>query len=209
MNSTVTIVDYGLGNLHSVSKALAYLGADVTFASDEDGLMGAERVVLPGVGAFRDGMRGLEERGLRGALKAIVERRTPLLGICLGAQLLLDESDEFGITAGLGIIPGRVVRLPRELKRVPLVGWRRLQPAGNASWAETLLANTAPAEWFYFVHSFHCEPAASENLLAIVEDQQIRVTAAVARDQVWGLQFHPEKSGAAGLNILRHFLTLA
>jgi glutamine amidotransferase len=200
----VTVVDYGLGNLHSVIKAFTHVGAQVDIATEAAQVLAAERLVLPGVGAFADGMRGLTERGHADALRTATARGTPLIGICLGAQLLLGESDEFGRHQGLGIIPGRVVRIPDAGVKVPHVGWNRLVPA--ADWSGTLLAGTSAGTWAYFVHSFHMLPADAADLLAVADYGSHRITAAVQHGHVTGVQFHPEKSGEAGLAMLRAFI---
>lgn len=204
MTTTVTVVDYGLGNLHSVIKALTHLGAQVAVAEDGAGLAGATLVLLPGVGAFADGMAGLERRGHVAALRAHAAAGRPLAGICLGAQLLLDASDEFGDHAGLGIIPGRVVRIPSAGVKVPHVGWNRLEPAGP--WTGTPLAGTAPGAWGYFVHSFHMVPRDAADVLAVTRHGPHVITAAVRRGACIGFQYHPEKSGQAGLAQLGAFL---
>lgn len=202
----VTVVDYGLGNLHSVIKALAHVGATVAVAEDAAGIAAAERLVLPGVGAFADGMAGLAARGQVEALRAYAAAGRPLAGICLGAQLLLGESDEFGRHAGLGIIPGRVALIPSAGVKVPHVGWNRLRP-GPAGWAGSALAGTAPGTWAYFVHSYHMLPDDPAAVLATAAHGPHVITAAVRRGAITGFQFHPEKSGQAGLAMLAAFLT--
>lgn len=204
MSLAVTVVDYGLGNLHSVIKALSHLGATVAVAEDGAALAGAERVLVPGVGAFADGMAGFQQRGQIEALRAHAAAGRPMAGICLGAQLLLDESDEFGVHAGLGIIPGRVERIPSAGVKVPHVGWNRLEPA--APWAGSPLAGTVPGAWGYFVHSFHMVPRHPADVLAVTRHGPHLITAAVRRGSVTGFQYHPEKSGQAGLAQLEAFL---
>jgi glutamine amidotransferase len=203
----VTVVDYGVGNMNSVINALRHLGATVTVSDDPNVVARAERLVLPGVGAFPDGMRLLKERGLDAALTEAVGRERPLLGICLGMQLLFDASDEFGDTPGLGFVPGRVVRLaPEPGFKVPQIGWNRLQPAEGRAWADSLLATTAPETMVYFVHSFAPVLADAGDLLAWSHYGGRRVSAVIRRHSVSGCQFHPEKSGPAGLQILDAFL---
>lgn len=202
----VSIVDYGLGNLHSVIKALAHLGGSVETASDAEGIANAERLVLPGVGAFADGMRGLGERGQVQALRDYAASGRPLAGICLGAQLMLSEGREFGAHAGLGIIPGVVERIPDRGVKVPHVGWNRLLPANGRTWAGTPLATTPVATWTYFVHSYQMIPTDPADLLSVVRHGDHTITAAVARGRIIGFQYHPEKSGQSGLAMLREFL---
>lgn len=202
----IAIVDYGLGNLHSVEKALVHLNADVIIAESGTQLATADRIVLPGVGAFRDGMAGLRQRDHVHALKAAALAGRPILGICLGAQLLLSESEEFGVTEGLNLIPGRVVRIPSEGIKVPHVGWARLLPEGTNCWKTGLLRRTPPQTWAYFVHSFHMVPNNPNDLAATVTSGIHSITAAICRGKITGFQFHPEKSGPSGLEMLRAFI---
>jgi glutamine amidotransferase len=219
MSARVTIVDYGLGNLHSVANALTHLGATVDYAADGMAIAGAERLILPGVGAFADGMRNLTQRGQVQALRAFAASGRPFIGICLGMQLLFDESDEFGTHAGLGIIPGRVERIAagaeaREsgspgvaaIVKVPHVGWNRLQPTRPVGWDGSLLATTPVGTFAYFVHSFIAKPRDPAHVLAVATYGPHRLTAAVQLGTVTGFQYHPEKSGAAGLAMLRAFI---
>jgi len=206
MSARVTIVDYGLGNLHSVANALTHLGAQVDYAEDGKAIANAERLILPGVGAFADGMRNLTERGQVQALRAFAASGRPFIGICLGMQLLFDESDEFGTHAGLGIIPGRVERIPAAGVKVPHVGWNRVQPARAEAWDGSLLSSTPAGTFAYFVHSFAAKPRDAAHLLAVAAYGAHRLTAAVSMGSVTGFQYHPEKSGAAGLAMLRAFL---
>lgn len=202
----IAIVDYGLGNLHSVEKALAHLGAQVIMAQSGSQLAAADKIVLPGVGAFRDGMSGLQERGHVEALHAAAAAHKPILGICLGAQLLLSESEEFGQTRGLGLIPGRVVKIPAAGIKVPHVGWARLQSTQNGCWKSGVLRRTPEQMWAYFVHSYHMVPADEADMAATVVSGSHIITAAVCRGAITGLQFHPEKSGQPGLDMIGAFL---
>jgi glutamine amidotransferase len=204
--STVTIVDYGLGNLHSVAKGLEYAGAKVQVAEDGAALSRASAVVLPGVGAFADGMRGLDQRGHSDELRHLARKGVPLIGICLGAQLLLDGSEEFGFTQGLGIIPGQVRAIPSAGVKVPHVGWNRIQRTPAADASGPAVAGLADDSWCYFVHSFHMEPADPAHLLASTSYGDHEITAIVGREQVVGFQFHPEKSGSGGLALLARFI---
>jgi len=168
----------------------------------------AERLVLPGVGAFADGVEGLRTRGLTEPLKDYIATGRPFLGICVGMQLLMTESTEFGRHQGLDVIPGRVVEIAREPGlKVPHVGWNRLQPARGEGWAGSALARLDPGEMVYFVHSFTAVPDRDTDRLADAQYGPHRLSAAVQRDNVLGCQFHPEKSGAAGLAILEAFLS--
>ena len=207
----VAVIDYGVGNLLSVSRALEQSGAKVTITSDEKSILSARRVVLPGVGAFADGMAALKANGLDTVVRQVAAKGTPLLGICLGMQLLFDESEEFGTTAGLGLIPGRVVSIPSitttgEPQKIPHIGWNELVlPEDNKSWKADLLTDITPGEAAYFVHSFMAVPASNSNRLADCMYGGVKISAAVHLENVVGCQFHPEKSGVVGLRILSRF----
>jgi imidazole glycerol-phosphate synthase subunit HisH len=209
----VTVIDYGVGNLLSVSRAFEHCGAKVTITADPKSILSAGRVVLPGVGAFADGMAALKAFGLDAVVREVAARRTPLLGICLGMQLLFDESEEFGVTDGLGLIPGRVVNIPSmtttgESQKIPHIGWNELVlPRDNKSWPAGLLTDITPSEAVYFVHSFMAVPASNSHRLADCVYGGIQIAAAVRRENVVGCQFHPEKSGAVGMKILRRFIS--
>lgn len=201
----VVVVDFGLGNLHSVVKALRHEGADVTLTEDPDEVRRAERLVLPGVGAFADGMEGLRRRGLVEPLREFIATGRPFLGICVGMQVLLAESEEFGHHAGLGVIPGKVELIPRAPgRKVPHIGWNRIHAA--TSWAGTPLEPLEPGTMVYFVHSYTAVPTHEADRLADADYAGHRISAAVRKDNVVGVQFHPEKSGAAGLVVLARYL---
>lgn len=205
----VTIIDYGMGNLLSVQRGFEHCGARVTVTSDPKIILAAERLVLPGVGAFRNAMKELSDQDLPDVIRSYVGMGRPLLGICLGMQLLLDESEEFGLTQGLGLIPGRVVQVPAQTihgkpMKVPHIGWNALQPAG-LDWVGTVLENTPSGAAAYFVHSFMAQPTNSENRLADCLYGGQHIAAVVGVGRVIGCQFHPEKSGEVGLGILRSF----
>lgn len=212
--SNVVIVDYGLSNLLSVERAVQVCGSTATVSSDAALIARAEKLILPGVGAFEDGMQGLRRLGLAEALQSRAAAGVPLLGICLGMQMLFTESDEFGLHRGLDLIPGRVERLPDtdvegRRQRVPQVGWNRLIPAlGLDSFEDSILAGLTPAAETYFVHSYEAKPAFAAHRLADTLYGGRRVCAACRKDTVWGTQFHPEKSGPVGLHILQNFLSL-
>lgn len=210
----VTIVNYGLSNLLSVQHAFAHLGAETLTTGDAQDILRADALVLPGVGAFRDGMAGLDRLGLVEPLRQKAQSGTPLLGICLGMQMLFDESEEFGHYAGLGLIPGRVVRLPDTAadgtpQRVPHVNWNPLLPAGGRTdFSGTPLALLHPGEECYFIHSYEAKPANDADRLADTRYGGRPVCAAAMRGSVLGCQFHPEKSGDVGLRILQQFLQM-
>lgn len=200
----ITVVDYGLGNLFSVAKAFEMLGAEVVVTSDPYIVRTAERIVLPGVGAFGDGMRFLTERKLLPALEeAVRKNKVPFLGICLGMQFLAETGSEYGEHSGLGWIRGRVEKIEAGEKglKVPHIGWNEL----SMNREHPLFAGIKQNADFYFVHSFHLIPADEEDLVAVT-DYGGAITSAVARGNIAGIQFHPEKSQDNGLALLENFL---
>ncbi len=212
MQPEVAVIDYGVGNLLSVRRGLEQCGAKVIVTEDAETILSAPRVVLPGVGAFGNGMAELSSRKLDSVVKEVAARGTPLLGICLGMQMLLDESEEFGASKGLGILKGRVVSVPTKtadgmMQKIPHLGWSGLVVSpGRADWTGTPLADTTPGDAVYFVHSFMATPIDSADRVADAIYGGVPVSAAVGRANVFGCQFHPEKSGEVGLNVLRRFL---
>ena len=200
----IAIVDYGMGNLRSVEKGLARTGVATRVTSDPGEIRSARGVVLPGVGAFGACMENLRARGLDDTIRDVVASGKPFLGICLGLQLLFEESEEFGPVRGLGILPGKVVRFAGpdvDGLKIPQMGWNRLKIRRPV--AE--LAGLAPDPFVYFVHSYSVVPGDPELTVAST-DYGIEFTAAVARDNVFACQFHPEKSQAVGLAILENFV---
>lgn len=210
----VIIIDYGVGNLLSVKRALEYCGCNgVIITSDPEVILNSSKVILPGVGAFTDGMRLLRETGLDTVIKTVVERQIHLLGICLGMQLLFDSSEEFGSSEGLGIIPGKVIKIPiennHESIKLPHIGWSELShPDSKTKWDGTIMADIQPEEFVYFVHSFMAATENPEDVLAYGNYGTLKITAAIGRGNVWGCQFHPEKSGDVGIKILKRFVNL-
>ena len=200
--SQVAIIDYGVGNLRSVEKAFAATGCDAIVTADETELRNAERLVLPGVGAFGACMKALSERGFDRLVREKADEGTPLIGVCVGMQLLFDESDEFGATAGLGLLRGRVRRFETDLI-VPHVGWNRIYQKRS----HALFEGIADGSFCYFVHSFYCEPE-DEAVVAGETEYGARYASVVAEKNICGVQFHPEKSQDVGLKMLRNFTTL-
>lgn len=215
MGHRVTVVDYGVGNLYSVQRAVEVCGcSDVLISAEAEDIINAERLILPGVGAFADGMRGLHERGLVDPIIAYARSGRPLLGICLGMQMLATQSEEFGDHTGLDLIPGRVVAIPRRAKdgsalKVPFIGWTRLAVADSPAVADSALASLGPDASVYLVHSFHVQPADPAHRLAAYSFGGHEVTAAIRKGNITGFQFHPEKSGTVGLDIMRKFVARA
>lgn len=198
----IAIVDYGVGNLFSLQSSFRAVGADVTVTSDPDVLRNAESIVLPGVGAFADAAKKLRETSLAEVVCAEAEKGKPFLGICLGMQLLFEKSYEYGEHKGLGLIRGSVRPIqdviPASLK-IPHIGWNALHFTGKSP----LFAGVREGDYVYFVHSFHASEC--EDAVIATADYGAPLTAAVARDNVFGCQFHPEKSGKVGLAILKAF----
>jgi glutamine amidotransferase len=200
----IALVDYGAGNVRSVQKALETVGADVCIARDAGPLLAADKVVLPGVGAFGDCMSSLDRAGLVEGVKEIVSQGKLLLGICVGLQVLFEEGEEMGRHEGLGLLPGRVVRfsdeLPRRGLKVPHTGWNEIEPARD----HPLLEGLSRHAWGYFNHAFYGR-ARQEHVMATT-DYGGRFASVVGRDNVYGIQFHPEKSQRIGLQVLRNFV---
>jgi glutamine amidotransferase len=198
----VVLIDAGTGNLRSVQKALESIGANVLRTDDPDKVLSAKQVVLPGVGAFGDFMSGLRARGLEPVLKGVAARGVPLLGICVGMQALFDVGEEMGEHAGLGLLPGRVLRFAENLSvKIPHTGWNQLEVGKDAP----LFNQIEAGAYVYFNHSFYCQPWNSSDVIAET-DYGLRYACAVQRDNIFGVQFHPEKSQTVGLQILKNFL---
>ena len=207
----VCVVDYGIGNLYSVARALERCGAEVTLSDEPDVIEAAPRLVLPGVGAFADGMRGLRERGLVEPVRQFARSGRPMLGICLGMQMLADASEEFGEHEGLGLIPGRVVAVPRVdvdgvPQKIPHIGWAGMHPWREGAWSHAIMAGVPEGTAMYLVHSYHLVPSSPGHGLSVCLYGGHRITAMVSVGNVIGCQFHPEKSGPAGLALLGRFL---
>lgn len=204
---TIVLVDYGIGNLRSVQKALEYVGARVTLTEDPDLILAAEKVVLPGVGAFGDGMRGLRARGLDKAVREVAARGAPLLGICLGMQVLFEASEELGEHEGLGLLPGRVRRFPFSQTqspisglKIPHTGWNQIEPCTDSP----LLYGLPRGAYAYFNHSYYCDAQSADTLA--VTDYGGAYPSIVGCGRVYGIQFHPEKSQHVGLLLLKNFV---
>jgi glutamine amidotransferase len=214
VNRKVTIVDYGIGNLYSVTRAFEASGATVRLTANHEHIEDAESVVLPGVGAFEDGMKGLTQRAQIEPIKRFMASERPFLGICVGMQLLLDVGEEFGEHAGLGVIPGRVQPIPNTgvdgaPHRIPHIGWNALlPPAHRPDWSKGLLRGLPERPAVYFVHSFAPVPADDKYRLADCSYDGRVISAVIQSRNVYGCQFHPEKSGPIGLKIVDNFLRL-
>ena len=208
----ITVVDYGLGNLFSVKRALEESGAkEVKISSSINDILKAEKLILPGVGAFADGMEELRKRDLISSIINYADSGRPLMGICLGMQMLGTKSEEFGEHNGLNLIPGLVRSLPNftvedTILKVPNVGWRPLHQSDLTNWSDSIFKNISPGSHVYFVHSYAFETISSMDLLAFTTYGGHKISAVIKRNNIYGCQFHPEKSGKIGLGILSNFI---
>ncbi|MBX9845844.1 MAG: imidazole glycerol phosphate synthase subunit HisH [Xanthobacteraceae bacterium] len=213
MKRRVLVVDYGVGNLLSVCRAFEACGATVELTGDIGRLNAAERVVVPGVGAFGDCMNELNRRSLVKPILDFIASGRPLLGICVGMQMFMEIGEEFGEHGGLGLVPGRVRAIPSTAAdgsrhKIPHIGWNALVKLAGTGWSHTILDGVTPGSTVYFVHSFTANPEDERYRLADCDYNGRRISAALQVGNVFGTQFHPEKSGEVGLRILRNFLAL-
>lgn len=207
----IAIIDYGIGNVKSILNALDNLNAETVLTNKPEEILNADGVILPGVGAFKTGMENLISHGLTPVIHQYVQTGKPFLGICLGMQLLMDESEEFGNTKGLGLIKGKVKKLNINEKtgeRLPHVSWNEIKEPEQNRWKNSILENIPPSSDVYFVHSFAAVPNNAADILATCEYGNVDFCAAVKKNNVFGMQFHPEKSGKTGLDILKKFIDL-
>lgn len=200
----IAIIDYDAGNIKSVEKALQYLGEETCVTRNPEEILAAEKVILPGVGAFGDAMQKLHQYGLVEVIKEVVNRRKPLLGICLGLQLLFESSEESPGVEGLGILKGKIVRFPEDAGvKIPHVGWNSLQYPNSGR----LFVNVPENAFVYFVHSYYLK-AEDPQIVTASAWYGTQIHASVEKDQVFACQFHPEKSSETGLQILKNFVML-
>lgn len=200
----IAIIDYDAGNIKSVEKAMHYLGRQVEITRDRNKILSADHVILPGVGAFGDAMEKIRKYGLEDVIRQVVDQKTPFLGICLGLQLLFQESEESPGVKGLGILKGRIRRIPAAPGlKIPHMGWNTLEMQGNGR----LFKGMEGEPFVYFVHSYYLE-AEDEEIVKAVTYYGTRIHASVEKDQVFACQFHPEKSSSTGLQILKNFVEL-
>jgi glutamine amidotransferase len=212
-NPEVTVIDSGMGNIYSVTRAFEACGATVKLTDSPEDIVSAQLLVLPGVGAFKDGMEELRLRGLTGPIGEYARTGRPLLGICLGMQMLMERSEEFGDHEGLGLIQGNVVAIPNttedgERHKIPHIGWNELKKTSALSWDGSILDGINEDNTAYFVHSFTCVPLDESHRLADSHYNGRRISAAIQFGNVYGCQFHPEKSAQTGLKIISNFLSL-
>jgi imidazole glycerol-phosphate synthase subunit HisH len=197
----VFIADYGAGNLRSVLKAFDYLGVKAIVSSDPAKLAGCRKVILPGVGAFGSAIKSLNASGFTEAILEHVDKGGQLLGICLGMQLLLTESEEMGVNKGMDLIPGKVVHFRSETDKIPQIGWNSVDQQKES----VLFRGIANHSFFYFVHSYYCEPENPDSVAATTWFAGKNFCSAIEKNGIFAVQFHPEKSSDAGLQVLKNF----
>ncbi len=206
MKKTIAIVDYGFGNVQSIKNALNKFDVEVLLTHDRDAILNSDGLLLPGVGAYKKAMQELVARDLDATIREFVETNKMFLGICLGMQLLFESSEEFGKSTGLGILKGNVIKFPVENDvKLPHVSWNSIGIA-DISWGNTILESVSNNEDFYFVHSFVCVPENNNNILATAEYGGVSFCAAIKERNIYGCQFHPEKSADTGLKIMSEFV---
>lgn len=200
----IAIIDYDAGNIKSVEKALHYLGEEVVVTRNADEILGSDKVILPGVGAFGVAMEKIHSFGLEDTIYKVVEKKIPFLGICLGLQLMFESSDEAPGVSGLGLLPGKILRIPKngDLK-IPHMGWNNLKVKEGSRLFQELPENP----YVYFVHSYYLK-AEDESIVAATTEYGVNIDASVEKDNIFACQFHPEKSSTVGLQILRNFISL-
>ena len=202
-NPRLVILDYGVGNLRNLERAFAHLGIAARISSDPEVVCQATHLVLPGVGAFGAAMEELRSRGLEPVVRSVAQTGVPLLGVCVGFQMLFETGHEFGRHAGLGLLGGEVLRFPAEVRPVPHVGWNQvIQTQAHPLWKDI-----PDGAFFYFVHSYYAAPQVAAQVLGST-DYGVRYASAVARDNIMGVQFHPEKSHQVGLRLLHNFASM-
>lgn len=197
----IAVINYGLGNLHSVHKAIKFVGGIAEVTEDPDSILMADKVVLPGVGAFEDGMKGLQARGLDDTVKEIVRQGKPLLGICLGMQLFFEESEEHGQHEGLGLLKGKVKAFQQPGIKVPQIGWNQLEIVNPSP----IMKGIPQESYLYFNHGYYCDPEYQTDTLTVT-NYGIQFSSSVQRENLFGVQFHPEKSQRIGLSIMKNFV---
>ena len=210
MKLTVAIIDYGLGNLFSVNSACEKVGLQAFITSDASAVKNADAVILPGVGAFGNAMESLRETHLLDAVLDFVKTGKPFLGICLGMQLMFSESEEFGANKGLDLIKGRIIKFPERnangnIIRVPQIQWNRIYPNSKAVWDKSLLKNIEEGAYMQFVHSYYALPEDKDTILTYSEYEGCRYASAIIKDNLVGMQYHPEKSAVQGLKIYENW----
>lgn len=208
---TVAVIDYGIGNIKSICRALEKSGAKTVITNERSTILAANGVVLPGVGAFTHGMEKINDLGIDSILRSYVELGKPILGVCLGMQLLFSRSTEFGQTKGLGLIPGQVDLLSRfdvMKDKLPHIGWSEISKIESLTWRDTILDGLTEQDEMYFVHSYHAKPDSTGDILSTTTYSQVEFCSTVKHENIYGCQYHPEKSAGAGLAIMKNFVEI-
>jgi glutamine amidotransferase len=203
----IVLIDYDIGNVRSITNAFKKNNVEPILTNDKNTILKADGVILPGVGAFAHGMENLHKFSLVDTLRLYVDTNKPLLGICLGMQMLFEESEEFGKTKGLGFIKGRVIKMPIENKKLPHVSWNEIK-SKNIKWNNTILDSVEENSDMYFVHSFVAVPKNENNILSVSEYAGFKFCSTVKKNNIYGCQYHPEKSAKNGLRVIENFIKI-
>lgn len=209
----IVIVDYGLGNLYSIEQACIHVGFSPIISGEKEDLIDADYLILPGVGAFGVAMQSLKETGLIEPIIEYAKSGKPLMGVCLGMQLLFDGSEEFGNHEGLGFIKGKIVKFPEYIAdqkiRIPNIGWHKIYPPNGVVWEDTPLVDIDQhKDHLYYIHSYYAQPVNKDSILCLSNYNGLEYASGVNYQNIWGFQFHPEKSGEEGLTIYKRFLEI-